>query len=168
MYTTEEIQEFTDTLIGSLRRNVESGEHILPSGYAFYTVSPNNPDTPAKNLGMVCGDAFITGAQDIEKLSSVIRKVARSGQAQVSCLTFVARRSLFPAHDTFDTGADRLAVIYLDNVQGTYDVWFAPVVHRPEGTPTLGEFVHVEGILAGGQLPYILPTDLYGPELGLA
>jgi hypothetical protein len=160
MFTATEIENVTQALRQALKNGVESGERVLPTGFVFYRVSPKT-QLPTKNLG-TCYGKDMADQKDVDDMSMMVQCLARAGRANAAGMAIVSRRSILPASQIFCTEADTVAVIYLDRIQGEYEVWYAPVVHRQGKTPTLGEFTQASPSLVEG-LPYVLPMDLYGP-----
>jgi hypothetical protein len=155
MFTDQEIAEVTSGLQESLRERVEAGLRVLPSGFAFYTVSPGT-GVPAKRVGTVHGRPF-RGRKDLDQFSSAVRTMALAGRAQAAGVAMVADRQIMPSCD-FES--EEVAIVYLDRLQGRYEVWYAPVMHSSGGT-TLGEFTRLDEVQP--DVPYVLPIDLYGP-----
>ena len=164
MFTITEINNFKTTLRSTLRTSVESGNRVLPSGFAFYRVSPKT-QLPNKSVGSCYAEGLFEPS-DVDHMAEMIQSMARAGHAHAAGMAVVAACSLLPEPTMFLTDAESVAVIYLDNIQGAYEVWYAPVLNRTKQTPTLGDFQQASDM--DGRVPYLLPMDLYGPTVGQA
>ena len=166
VFTKEEIDQFREVVVTTLREGVESGNRVVPAGFALSTVSPTSNAT--KSLGQAFYGRPVQEPEDIVRMSMLVRALAMRGQARSAAMALVTEVGMLPSKEMFDTDAESVAVIYMDHLQDRYEVWYAPVIEREGDSPTVGEFTKMTGFGHRVDLPYLLPLDLYGPVAGTA
>ncbi|RLA42165.1 MAG: hypothetical protein DRQ64_00285 [Gammaproteobacteria bacterium] len=166
VFTKEEIDQFREVVVTTLREGVESGNRVVPAGFALSTVSPTSNAT--KSLGQAFYGRPVQEPEDVLRMSMLVRALAMRGQARSAAMALVTEVEMLPSNEMFETDAESVAVIYLDHLQDRYEVWYAPVIEREDATPTVGEFIKMSGLSHQTELPHLLPLDLYGPAAGTA
>lgn len=151
-----DVQELRQGLCETLKRQVESGAFPIPFGFALNTRSPR---TFAPNEGVTT--VYGTDICDLDALAYVVREIALKGQAVAAGISLVSRRDLLPAYELFEVKTESVAVLYIDSVADSYEVWVAPI-----DSNLVGSFTCISS--ANAELPHVLPLALYGPCIGEA